>query len=257
MTEHLLIQISDVHLMPTGELLHGRNPRHNLVAGVRRLEEVGLRPDVFVLTGDLANSGDPECYEDLSDIMEGAALASGATVIYLPGNHDRRPEFRRHLLGWPEDPGPINQVHWHDGLRIISLDSSVPDQEFGLLADETIDFLGHALSTPAPDGTIVAVHHPPVPSPITMMERIMLLEGERFEEALAHTDVRLVICGHNHHEGLGSIASRPVWVSPASAYRLDVLSPLVPRDIPGCAFSRIDIGARGVTASVITIEVDA
>ena len=184
MTEHLLIQISDVHLMPTGELLHGRDPRDNLVTGLRRLEEVGLRPDVFVLTGDLANSGDPECYEDLAAIMESASQASGAAVICLPGNHDRRPAFRRHLLGWPPAPGPINQVHWHEGLRIVSLDSSVPDEEFGLLADETIEFLVAVLSTSAPDGTILAVHHPPVPSPMTMMGRIMLLDRARLEDAL-------------------------------------------------------------------------
>ena len=200
------MQITDVHLMPDGELLHGRDPRANLVAGLRRLAEVGLHPDLFVLTGDLANSGDPECYEDLAAIMDRAAEASGATVIYLPGNHDRRPEFRRHLLGWPPDPGPINQIHHHHGLRIVSLDSSVPHEEFGLLAAETIDFLSGVLSTSAPDGTILAIHHPPVPSPIRYMERIMLLERERLEDVVAGSDVRLVICGHNHHEGLGSLA---------------------------------------------------
>ncbi len=257
MTGHLLVQITDVHLMPNGTLLHGRDPRDNLVTGLRRLDEVGLHPDVFVLTGDLANSGDAECYQDLAEIMDGASEASGTAVIYLPGNHDRRPEFRRHLLGQAPEPGPINQVHFHNDLRIVSLDSSVPDEEFGFLAEETTDFLGQVLSTSAPDGTILAVHHPPVASPIRMMERIMLLDIQPLEDAVAGSDVRLIICGHNHHEQLGSIASIPVWVAPASAYRLDVLSPEIPRDIPGCAFSQIDVGEPGVTVSVITIEVES
>ena len=257
MTGHLLVQITDVHLMPNGTLLHGRDPRDNLVTGLRRLDEVGLRPDVFVLTGDLANSGDAECYQDLAEIMAGASEASGTAVIYLPGNHDRRPEFRRHLLGQAPEPRPINQVHWHNDLRIISLDSSVPNEEFGFLAEETTDFLGQVLSTPAPDGTILAVHHPPVASPIRMMARIMLLDTQPLEDAVAGSDVRLIICGHNHHEQFGSIASIPVWVAPASAYRLDVLSPEIPRDIPGCAFSQIDVGEPHVTVSVITIEVES
>ena len=85
----------------------------------------------------------------------------------------------------------------------------------------------------------------------------MLLDTQPLEDAVAGSDVRLIICGHNHHEQLGSIASIPVWVASASAYRLDVLSPEIPRDIPGCAFSQIDVGESGVTVSVITIEVES
>ncbi len=45
-----------------------------------------------------------------------------------------------------------------------------------------------------------------------------------FLEVIVGTDVRLIISGHNHHEGVGTLASVPVRVSPASSYRLDVLS---------------------------------
>lgn len=253
MTDHLLVQISDVHLMPDGELLHGVSPRENLLRALDTLAEAEVNPGVFVLTGDLADSGDPECYEDLAGIMSEAADLHGATVVYVPGNHDRRPAFRQHLLGLVPSSEPVNQVHWHGDLRIVSLDSSVPDNEFGLLEEETLQFLAVVLSVPAPGGTIVAVHHPPIPSPIIPMEKIMLLERDRLAQTVLGSDVRLIICGHNHHAGLGSIGSVPVWVSPSSAYRLDVLSRDATRDRPGCAVSRIDVGIDGATVSVIVV----
>jgi 3',5'-cyclic AMP phosphodiesterase CpdA len=253
--EYLLIQISDVHLTPEGSLFRGTLPRANLVAGLAMLAEAGLEPDMFVLTGDLANAGDSACYEDLAEIMDSASRATGATVVYLPGNHDLRSEFRRHLLGQPASSRPINQVHWCGDLRVISLDSVVPDEEFGALTGETLEFLGRALSSPAPDGSILALHHPPIPSPIRPMARIMLNRPEDLAEVIAGSDVRMILCGHNHHEGLGTVASIPVWVSPSSAYRLDVLSRDATHGLVGSAFSRIDITERGATASVIPVPV--
>ena len=123
MTGHLLVQISDVHLMPNGTLLHGRDPRDNLVTGLRRLDEVGLHPDVFVLTGDLANSGDAECYQDLAEIMDGAAEASGADGD-LPAGQPRPapgvpPAPARARTGARADqPGPLAQRPAH---RLVGL----------------------------------------------------------------------------------------------------------------------------------------
>ena len=253
MAEHLLIQLTDVHLTLEGPLSAYSDPRHNLVAALETLAASGLRPDVFILTGDLANAGDPACYQDLARIMDEASTRVGATVVYLPGNHDLRPAFRRHLLGQPEAPGPVNQVHWLDGLRIVALDTSVPGEDAGLLTPESIEFLATSLSDPAPDGTIVAVHHPPVASPIGPMARIMLRNPEALAATIEGRDVRLVIAGHNHHETAGTLGGAPVWVSPASAYRLDVLSREATRGVPGCALSRIDVGVAGTTVHVIEV----
>jgi 3',5'-cyclic AMP phosphodiesterase CpdA len=255
MADHLLVQISDIHLTLDGPLSPYSRPRHNLMAALAALEESGLRPDVLILTGDLANAGDPACYQDLAGIMDDASSRLGSLVVYLPGNHDLRPAFRRHLLGQPDTPGPVNQVHWHGGLRIVSLDTSVPGEEAGLLTDETVAFLRTALADPAPDGTVVAVHHPPVASPIRPMARIMLRNPGELAAAIEGRDVRLVIAGHNHHGTAGTLGRTPVWVSPASAYRLDVLSPAANRGVPGCAISRIDVDGAGTTVTVIEVPV--
>ena len=70
----------------------------------------------------------------LSAILSEAAAGCGASVIYLPGNHDDREAFRRHLLGDAGVPGtPLNQVHWRDGLRVVALDSTIPGEDGGRL----------------------------------------------------------------------------------------------------------------------------
>lgn len=243
---YLIVQISDVHLTPGGEMRPGVRTRDNLVRGLRELAAAGLRPDVFLLTGDLTDTGDGACYDDLAAILTATAAGCGASVIYLPGNHDDRETFRRHLLGDAGLPGtPLNQTHWRDGLRIVALDSTIPGEDGGRLDEATLGYLRAELAAPAPDGTIVALHHPPLPSPVAPMSAMALRDPDRLRDAIAISDVRIVLCGHFHHEALGMLGATPVWVSPAAAYRNDTASTQAFRDIHATAFSRIDLGAAG------------
>jgi 3',5'-cyclic AMP phosphodiesterase CpdA len=251
LSRYLVVQISDVHLKTSGTMSPGVFPRDNLIAALGLLGEAGIRPDVFVLTGDLADQAEAACYDDLAELIAGAASASHATVIYLPGNHDGRETFRRHLLGEDASSGPINQVKWRGGLRVIALDSTVPGEAFGELAEESLEFLRAEIASPAPEGTVVALHHPPIPSPIEPMSCLRLRQPERLADTIRGSDVRLVISGHNHHEGFGTLASVPVWVSPATAYRADVTSREVFRGVPGGGFSLIDIDDAGPMVSVV------
>jgi 3',5'-cyclic AMP phosphodiesterase CpdA len=251
---YLLVQISDVHLTSNGSLVPGIRPRDNLLRGLRLLEATGIRPDVFLLTGDLADAGEGACYDDLAGILAEAASRSGASVVYMPGNHDNRDTFRRHLLGGSGD-GPVNQTHWRDGLRVIALDSTVPGEGYGALDDQTLGYLRSEITTAAPDGTVVALHHPPVPSPIQPMARLALHDPERLRDAIAGSDVRIVLCGHIHHEAAGTLGAVPVWVCPATAYQADVTSTQTFQRVRGAAFSRIDLSACGPTVTVIPVPV--
>jgi 3',5'-cyclic-AMP phosphodiesterase len=253
MTDYLLIQISDIHLTSEGMLFPGARPRDNLLAGLELLAESGLAPDMVILTGDLANTGEAACYQDLAEIMDKAVGALGARVVYLPGNHDERSAFRRYLLGQDADSSPINQIHWVGGLRVVSLDSVVAGEEFGELGDETLAFLRDAIATPAPSGTVLALHHPPIPSPVQPMARIMLRHPQRLAQVVDGSDVRLILCGHNHHESLGVLGSVPVWASPSTAYLMDVLSREAVRGLPGCSLSQIDLYEGGTTVNVIPV----
>jgi 3',5'-cyclic AMP phosphodiesterase CpdA len=258
---HLLVQISDIHLTAGGLLPPGVRPRDNLLSGLRLLADAGIRPEAFVLTGDLADAGDGACYDDLAEIFAEATRDSGASVVYLPGNHDDRGTFRRHLPAGTGDlagdgtgDGPLNQTHWRDGLRIIALDSTVPGESHGELDDQTLRYLRSELETPAADGTVVLLHHPPVTSPIQPMAQIALRHPERLREAIAGSDVRIILCGHNHHAALGTLGTVPVWVCPATAYSADVTSMEDFRGVPGAAFSRIDLTDDGPMVTVMPVS---
>jgi Icc protein len=244
---YLLVQLSDIHLTTSGIGPHGARTRDNLLAALRVAAAAGLRPDVFLLTGDLADAGEGPCYDDLAAILTDAARAPGApeaSVVYLPGNHDDRDEFRRLVSGDGGPGAPVNQTHWRDGLRIIALDSTIPGEDGGALDGQTLRYLRSELATEAQDGTIVALHHPPIPSPVEPMARMALRDPGRLRDAIAGSDVRLVLCGHSHHEAFGMLGATPVWVSPAIAYRLDVTSTGAFRGVPGTAFSGIRLGGR-------------
>jgi len=247
-----LVQLSDIHLTADGSLRPGVRPRDNLVAALRLVNEARIAPDAYLLTGDLTDVGDAGCYEDLAALMRSQAEADGAEVVYVPGNHDERDAFRRHLLG-VAGAGPINQTHWCRGLRIISLDSTIPGVDEGALDNETLAYLAAELEARAPEGTVLVLHHPPITSPIKTMSRLRLQNPDELRDLIAGSDVRVVLCGHNHHDASGIVGGIPVWVSPALAYRADLTSTEKFRGVPGSALSRIDLSPTDHT--VVTVPV--
>ena len=97
------------------------------------------------------------------------------------------------------------------------------------------------------------MHHPPIASPIPVLSDIALREPERLRDAVAGSDVRVVLCGHYHHAAFGTLGAVPVWVTPATAYLADPAVTSTVRRIPEAAFSRIDLSAAGVTVTQIPI----
>lgn len=259
MGDHLVLQLSDIHLCASGSLRNGARTAESLAATVAHLIDRDVRADVIVCTGDLTDDAAETSYRALVAGLAPLAAASGARLVYLPGNHDRRAPLRRYLLG-EESPGeePVNQIVWHEGLRIVAVDSTVPGAEHGALTPATLGFLAEALANPAPDGTLLALHHPPIRSPIRPMAAIALRAPEELAQVLRGSDVRLIVAGHNHHESAGTFAGIPVWVSPALAYRADVASTDEFRSLPGTALSRIELPEGGAPhVSVLHVPVAA
>lgn len=254
MSRHLLLQISDVHLLPEGRLASGADPLGNLDRAIALLTTSNLRPEAVVLTGDLADAGDPAAYDLLKGRVERLAKATGAEVVFVPGNHDERSAFARQLLDATDaEFAPIDQVRWFGGLRLVALDSVIPGADGGALRDEQIHRLQAELASPAPDGTILALHHPPIASPIKPMAGMALADPQRLAEAIAGTDVRLVLSGHNHHASTGMLGVVPVWVCPALSYRSDVLVEDTYVGRLGSALSRIDIIDGTPLVSVVPV----
>lgn len=223
-----LVQITDPHLVPEGALLRGRV---DAGAGFARtlavVEGSGVRPDALVFTGDLVDAGDEASYRRFRSMVDPVARRLGAEVVVVAGNHDRRAALREHVLGVDPSDEPLDRVHRLGGLRIVVLDSTVPGAPHGELAPAQLERLAAELADPAPDGTVLALHHPPLPNALPLTAAIGLRDADRaaLGAVLAGSDVRLVLAGHTHVVSAGALAGVPVWTGGATSYGSDALAP--------------------------------
>jgi 3',5'-cyclic AMP phosphodiesterase CpdA len=224
--DHFLIHLSDTHLIAGDGPLYGAVDSE---AHLRRLfaeiELGGARPEAIVITGDLADKGEPEAYSKLKAIVEPAAARLGTRVIWVMGNHDDRSNFRTGLLGQLPSTAPIDRVYDLNGLRLIVLDSTVPGHHHGLVTDAQLDWLAEELSSPAPHGTVIAMHHPPVPSVQDLAIMVELREQDALSEVIRGSDVRSIIAGHLHYSTTAMFAGVPVSVASATCYTQDIVLP--------------------------------
>jgi 3',5'-cyclic-AMP phosphodiesterase len=248
-----VVQISDVHVVGAGRLYDAVDPLANLAAVLDLVDSLAVPPDAVIFSGDLADRGDAEAYRRFRATAAPFLARWDVPAVYLPGNHDVRGPFREHLLGLAPTDDTIDSVTWADGLRIVALDSTIPDASGGDLRREQLVWLADVLAAPAPLGTILVMHHPPIPGPIEVMNEIGLRGPERLADVVAGTDVAIIVAGHTHHTSGGSLAGIPVWVGTATAYQMDVPSGVndIIRGRAGSAFSRIEVtGGVAVATNV-------
>jgi 3',5'-cyclic AMP phosphodiesterase CpdA len=224
---HTIAHLSDTHYLGGKRPLYGKlDTDRTLARALEQLERSGTNPSAIVITGDLADLGEPDAYVRLRDELEPVAKRMGSKIIWVMGNHDERGPYASILFGGkPDDVAPQDRVYDVDGLRIIALDSSVPGYHHGELTDEQLSWLEEVLAVPAAHGTLLALHHPPLPSPIEIMAIIELQEQEKFADVIRGTDVRGILAGHLHYSTSGSFAGIPVSVASATCYTIDVTAP--------------------------------
>lgn len=255
--ERVLLHISDTHLRAHGsrlfDLVDGAD---RLARALAAIEGSGIRPDAVVFTGDLADLGETDAYAALRALVEPFAARIGARVFWVMGNHDDRDGFRRLLLDEPGGTAPVDSVAELDGLRVVTLDSTVPGHHHGELTDEQLDWLAGVLATPAALGTILAMHHPPVPSVLPLAASVELRDQRRLAAVLRGTDVRAIIAGHLHYSTFATFAGIPVSVASSTCYAQDLTVPTGgtrPQD-GAQAFNLVHLYDETVVHSVVPVD---
>jgi 3',5'-cyclic AMP phosphodiesterase CpdA len=254
---HTIAHLSDPHLLAGGALQYGHvDTEAHLEAALARLGRLDPVPQALVFTGDLADKAEPKAYLRLRELVEPAAAAIGAQVIWVMGNHDERSAYARHLFDLDSD-APQDRVHDVAGLRVISLDTTVPGWHHGELTADQLGWLADVLATPAPHGTVLALHHPPIPVPMMRIAEIIELKDQQpLAEVLVGTDVRAIIGGHFHFTSHSTFAGIPVSVASATCYT----SELAPDDRllsavdAHQAFMMLHVYADRVVHSVVPIH---
>jgi 3',5'-cyclic AMP phosphodiesterase CpdA len=216
------LHISDTHLISAGSLYGALDADGRLGDLIGQLIRSGMRPDAIVFTGDLADAGEPAAYRKLRAMVKPFAAELDAEVVWVMGNHDNRSALRSWLLGEAPSMAPLDRVHMIDGLRIIALDTSVPGRHHGEISRSQLDWLVGELDSPAPHGTILALHHPPIPSVLDLAVTVELRDQAPLGRALKGSDVRAILAGHLHYSTNATFAGIPVSVASATCYTQDL-----------------------------------
>jgi 3',5'-cyclic AMP phosphodiesterase CpdA len=220
---HVLAHISDTHLLGEGRALYGKVPvEQRLASLLARLEACPIVPDALVFTGDLTDLGEADAYRRLRAVVDPVATRLGAEVVWVMGNHDERAAYASLLFDEGETDAPQDRVHDVRGLRVISLDTTVPGYHHGEITSSQLQWLTRVLSTPARHGSILAMHHPPVPTPLEVMAVLELHDQPALAEVLRGSDTRLILGGHLHYSTHSLFAGIPVSVAAATCYTLDL-----------------------------------
>ncbi|WP_043674033.1 metallophosphoesterase [Streptomyces xylophagus] len=248
-----ILQLSDTHLERTdAPNRHGVNATDSLRLMLAELRlQRGV--DAVVVTGDLANDGAVEAYAAVRELVGGfARVMGGVPVFYTTGNHDEREAFGKVLGSGHEAADAVFPAEFGcaavstvGGYRIVTLDSLVPGEVYGVLSRAQLDWLEEELRTPAENGTVLAFHHPPINLGTPMQRAFGLRNPGELADAIRGSDVRVVLTGHFHLQLFGFLEATPVWVTPGVVNRLDLTTaPGTERAVRGASASLVELGGE-------------
>jgi len=259
---HVIAHLSDTHLTSAGvrynQVLDSDAALERAVAVLRESAAGGRQLDAVIVSGDLTDSGDPAAYQRLAAAIESiSAGPDRPQPIFVTGNHDIRTEFHRQLLHRSDTDDPILQVYDVNGLRVVVLDSTIPGAGHGRLTGDHLAALRAELARPAPAGTVVALHHAPVPPPSPLLSYFALESSSRLALAAAirGTDVRLILAGHHHIAQSAMLSGVQVAVAGSTAIRTDPLAAAGhDRTWASGGFNLVEVYRHTVTVSVVPVD---
>jgi 3',5'-cyclic AMP phosphodiesterase CpdA len=253
---HRILHLSDTHLRRDGLDEDGVDAiaaLEGMLYDARHVRDI----DLVLVSGDIADDGSVEGCAAARERIGTFAAQRRVPHVYCTGNHDDRQAFAAVLGSGHLDPDGTDvgrlvsetgseraAVSEVAGLRVITLDSLVPGSVHGLVSDVQLEWLGAVLTQPAPAGSIVVLHHPPVILESSdLMKSVALQNATELGSALAGTDVHAVLCGHFHLQLTGTLAGVTVWVTPGVVTRIDLTTPNhLERAVKGASATIVDLG---------------
>jgi 3',5'-cyclic AMP phosphodiesterase CpdA len=196
----MIAQITDLHVVGRNRLFSHRVPTNaHLAEAISHINNLQPRPDVVIASGDLTEHGLTEEYELLREML--ADLVP--PVFVIPGNHDRREVLLKAFAGEDYMPPPdapfVNYTVDRFPLRLIGVDTTVPDHHHGMICEQRLRWLDQALGSMPESPTLIFMHHPPFRTGVQWMDASGLHGGRLMEEVVRrHPQVMRVACGHIH-----------------------------------------------------------
>jgi 3',5'-cyclic-AMP phosphodiesterase len=150
-----------------------------------------LQPDIVLCTGDLTEMGFRQDYVEAHEYLRRIECPH---IVVVPGNHDSRNVGYVHF---EELIGPRSTSVQIGEVRIVGVDSTEPDLDYGHIGRARYGWLREQFSAPAAF-RIFMLHHHLLPIPGTGRERNMVYDAGDVLEVLEECGVDLVLSGHKH-----------------------------------------------------------
>jgi Icc protein len=228
----LVAQITDIHLGFDPESPDEFN-RRRLDATLAALVAMSPRPNLLLVTGDIADQGD----DSVSYARFREAIAEVPFPVYgAMGNHDSRAEYRDAFPDTPAPDGFIQYAIEDYSLRILVLDTLEVGRHGGGYCARRADWLRARLDEEPERPTLLALHHPPVATGLSWLDENPDASWmERLRSVVAgRGNVVGLIAGHLHRPIVTSWAGKVLIVCPSTAPQvaldLETIDPAQPDD---------------------------
>jgi Icc protein len=220
-TTTTILQLSDLHRFADRDALLYGVPTGRLLEDVlAHVDRSGIRPDHVVVTGDHSHDDLPETYAAIRELLDPLV----DRLWPLPGNHDERATLRSAFPERIRGDGSeritfaFRAAQW----LVLGLDTQVPGAVAGRLGADQLDWIREQLAAHDAAAVALFMHHPPVDVGVAWLDRIGLEDAEELRELLAEDGrIRLVCCGHVHHESSHRVASAEVVTVPSTGLQFN------------------------------------
>jgi 3',5'-cyclic AMP phosphodiesterase CpdA len=213
-----MAQITDTHILPPGQMYGNTSQTkvsERLKQIVEHLNALIPRPDVVLLTGDAIETGGQEAYQYLKEILQPLTIP----LYIIPGNHDDREELRIAFATKPYMPqkGFVQYVIDDYPVRLIGLDTHVPNENYGLLCTNRLLWLEEKLNESSKP-TLIFMHHFPMKVGLRIFDNMLCrVEGD-FEGLIqSFSHILGIVAGHYHKTCVRIFGGKICFVAPSVA----------------------------------------
>jgi Icc protein len=251
------IHISDLHVIPRGDMLHGVNPVGNLqkcVADINQFAQGGAgapAAQFCVFTGDLVDRGDSESYQVLREILADLSLP----YHLMLGNHDRREAFFDVFPEYTPDAAGFMQytIETQAGI-LVFIDTLENDTHAGAYCEQRQRWLADTLAAHQGKAIFLFLHHPPLDIYLPGLDSMQLAQSQELLEIIKPHDIRHMFFGHVHKALGGNWHGIPFSSVPSTVHQIatdfDRVSPM-PYCLGPPAYAFVDVDKN---ATVINLH---
>lgn len=212
-----LIVMSDLHIVPSGELSHSIDTFDRLQKAVAHINRFHSDAELCILNGDLADHGDVAAYQQVKD----ALIELKTPVVFTLGNHDDAEAFEQ-VFG--ADDAVFDHSLAIADHQVIVLNTRDPGKTAGILTQDQEGWFEAEMMRATGKPVIIVLHHPIADQGIGT-DFLRLQNPERLIAACKkHGGVRQVISAHIHTTCCGMVDGVPVATLAGNHYNFSPFS---------------------------------